>query len=1053
MLISPCFHYLITHCNEEPVLDKPTRNSLLSYDEVRTLMYIMLISRKEGISIEQLKQLYIMVDIQYHSYSWVSRGSLTYFGKDISSNSYFDADKLVVEIENRLSSTLNEYSKFKCADFYTQIRKDRELCKCCPFYRSRKSNYALDEKFHLICYMMRSHENFNNIVSIANKFNINMEELLYYNYDIRVCGALPLDTKDPLLVPFFQVLYHICAAKNSNSVNAFIDSSIDLNPDIVIKNDPLFIKLLDYLVSDDFIYHKDWRKEFEEIFQLKSGTYDFKELLSTDMLYKTSATIKWLESMYKEVFTGARYEENFSVSDTIESIAKKSRGYIFLSKEDFQRWKREHKTSDVVPANYFTQNIFENSGFSVISTPFYQDERASVSEPVEENKANKEDTTTNGTNSSGVPPLLLPGVHNTIEDVFKGITTVEQVNKLHAEKKDTQNNENLEHNVSDSEFMSNFEVKSKVNLEVDTGVESKVNLEVDLEVDLDSKIPLISKDIDSYMPLDDTYFNPIINPVSNLYINIDSEDIDADEAEYDLLLDTKNPDYVQQPLEKSENADMELAEETVIQYSKVLFDNYIEYRRVTSSIPSSRTIYYSPAELLTNYPLDITMAGSYRGRLQKKGAEPFTPAALSRTEPKRKLIGTSVSHQSLKSRIINVITPKSTDTIPTLFPDYSLLTPRETKLLDILCSQPTTNVPRKSYISFTDSFFANYDFSKLTDMLPNHIVSSRILRKYATNLSYEHGLKDFETALIKDHCLCIEAVCDNNDNDYLIFYLNSMAISGPHKLQNTWYYIKLGKDNDVLEIISAYISRKSYVKICYSSHQLYAIFKKYDIPFRNVFSISSALGIVASKYNAVSYHRLYKNLFNSHIFDNKQLPDIMKLMRKNVTMYRCLQSLLNHLNYNETWQYQQYFEIVLGCSYLPYNVFPVSKCTLYRVIDYNTYYMNTYTGRNALIKGSFIRFSIKKKYLNSLEDYALIPAVLVALAYKGLFRKYHIYLTEYSSYSCNLFVEEKATSTTLSIIISEATNRIKLMYPERIKNVSLLDINCSPAHYTPQKHT
>ena len=106
--------------------------------------------------------------------------------------------------------------------------------------------------------MMRSHENFNNIVSIANKFNINMEELLYYNYDIRVCCALPLDTKEPLLVPFFQVLYHICAAENSNSVNASIDSSIELNPDIVIKNDPLFIKLLDYLVSDDFIYHNSF---------------------------------------------------------------------------------------------------------------------------------------------------------------------------------------------------------------------------------------------------------------------------------------------------------------------------------------------------------------------------------------------------------------------------------------------------------------------------------------------------------------------------------------------------------------------------------------------------------------------------------------------------------------------------------------------------------------------------------------------------------------------------------------------------------------------------
>ena len=187
-------------------------------------------------------------------------------------------------------------------------------------------------------------------------------------------------------------------------------------------------------------------------------------------------------------------------------------------------------------------------------------------------------------------------------------------------------------------------------------------------------------------------------------------------------------------------------------------------------------------------------------------------------------------------------------------------------------------------------------------------------------------------------------------------------------------------------------------------------------------------------------------MFNRHLFDNKELPDIVCMMRKNVTLYRCLSSILSAPDYGEVWKRQQYMDIVLGCSYLPYNVFPVSKCSLYRVIDYNTYYMNTYNGRNSLMAGSFIRYSVAKNLLNSLEDYALVPAVLIALAYKGIFRKYHIYVTEYSSYSCCVFVEEKAVDYIYSMIISEASNRIKEMYPERMRNVTLLHVNCSPAN-------
>ena len=199
-----------------------------------------------------------------------------------------------------------------------------------------------------------------------------------------------------------------------------------------------------------------------------------------------------------------------------------------------------------------------------IITPFNQDERTSVSElsvsePVDENKADEENTTTNEINSSGaisdeprrdVPPLLLPGVHNTIEDVLNGITTVEQVNKLHAEKKDTQTNEeamvneNPEHNVSDSEFMPN----SEVNLEVNSEVNSEVNLEVNLEVNVDTKNPLNTNNFDVFNHVNSIDINHQINPEINPNINPEnSADVDTDEAEYNLL-DVTDPDYVQAPL-------------------------------------------------------------------------------------------------------------------------------------------------------------------------------------------------------------------------------------------------------------------------------------------------------------------------------------------------------------------------------------------------------------------------------------------------------------------------------------------------------------------------
>ena len=360
-------------------------------------------------------------------------------------------------------------------------------------------------------------------------------------------------------------------------------------------------------------------------------------------------------------------------------------------------------------------------------------------------------------------------------------------------------------------------------------------------------------------------------------------------------------------------------------------------------------------------------------------------------------------------------------------------------LKSVIESGTPTSVPRGSCISFTDSYYANYDFTKLTDMLPTTTINSSILKKCSCSLSHEEDFKLLETAIIKDHCFCIEAVYDEKGKEVLVFFTNSTAISGNGNGRSKWYRLYM-QDSRMLSIIAPYISHKSYTKVCYSSHLLYAFLKKYGLSFRSIFSISSCIGVLASDYQSIPYRTIYTRVFNKHIFDRSNIPDLLSIMRKNIAMYRSLTYLLNLSNKQDVWKRQQLFDIALGCSYVPSNVFPIKQCTLFRCVDYNTYYMFSYHGQNSLMEGRFIRFSLKKQYVNSNEDYALVPIILQSLANKGYFRKYHLYITEYSSYTGTVFIEERGFEKVHSFIVGELTNRIKNMFPRRIKQATLLEI-------------
>lgn len=62
------------------------------------------------------------------------------------------------------------------------------------------------------------------------------------------------------------------------TIYRYSDKALDFNPNVSLEEDDLFIKLLNYLVSESFLYHNAWAQEFEYIFKTKERPFDFKKL-------------------------------------------------------------------------------------------------------------------------------------------------------------------------------------------------------------------------------------------------------------------------------------------------------------------------------------------------------------------------------------------------------------------------------------------------------------------------------------------------------------------------------------------------------------------------------------------------------------------------------------------------------------------------------------------------------------------------------------------------------------------------------------------------------
>ena len=106
----------------------------------------------------------------------------------------------------------------------------------------------------------------------------------------------------------------------------------------------------------------------------------------------------------------------------------------------------------------------------------------------------------------------------------------------------------------------------------------------------------------------------------------------------------------------------------------------------------------------------------------------------------------------------------------------------------------------------------------------------------------------------------------------------------------------------------------------------------------------------------------------------------------------------------------------------------------------NYYSAMDYVGLKSTIPGYFIQIHVNSQYLFSGEDFSLIPALLVSMAYKGMFRKYMMAISEYTNYSLTLFVEELGYEYTYGFLVNELTNRVRIMYPDRAFHEKITEI-------------
>lgn len=993
----PCLHYLMLHCKESPVgnYDGPKKSALVNFDDIRTMLFYKLnaMYKNEDSHSRHLKiqNSYRALHARYFFLDVVKQHRDDYFGMCLDRENTKKAftDTAMNNLISLMETNINTYTQVPCQEFILEIfDKDtcHGLCSSCPFCTGGYRNHSLEQKYKLLCFMLSSIDNFNSVVRLCNHFHINLRDSLFYMYDVRLCGAVNNFDYEPLFLPFFQIMYDICSDTGTD-LNGYADESIDLlKRDLVLSNDELFAKLIHYIQLKEFPYSQHWIPELKYGLTLENDFYVYTE---TSCNKAVRNSIKWLEHMFSDTFLNiVAVEDNFSYLQCLQEITRNRHIYENIPLDNYSKFLSTNNISSI------------DFGFTSAS---------------------------------------INTADNTDESALSSCSNIEQEDFLDSLMCDFKKSHAQEFSNTNTlhTFPEQFQVEKDLSpqdseIKTVSGNASVSNVETVLDNTSISNVETVK--VVGNMPHPDV--ETVLDNTSVPNVETDKTLVNTHFSNVETILDNTSIPNVETVLDN--------------------YRNYLDTLKNTTPLSLSRMVYFSPVELLLDYPLDITQVNTeyagpvitglvfsakkgilyVRDRLSPVVRKPLTLPALP-----------------LLSNDNTTKIPQSTPNVPKSTTNSTgfIVSKKKLKLLEKdneRCSKlkafiddlPERKISTYNSIGYTDNYYSSFNYRRLTSVLPDCCIPLKKLHNFGVNLSNPDVLQYFESCTIKSHEICIEACYEEKKRDVFVIAIPFSSMIKNHPYSNKFFYFFPNEcSKDLLSVMSSYISKNSYRKTCFSSDRLYAMFKKYNIKFRNICSIFSALSVLCEGLEFSSYRQLYTSLYAKRFFSS-ELPDLMTMMKRNSSFYYTLLRLIETNGLTDKLYLQQLFDVAIGCSYVPSYTFPVSRCTLYDIVDFGAYYMRAYSGLKSLESGYFIQIEVNHEWTNANEDFSLIPMLLIVTAYKGLFRKYKIAISSYGHYKCTLFVEDDGFVRLHDFLMHEAVTRARDMFPDRDFEHPILNI-------------
>lgn len=286
-------------------------------------------------------------------------------------------------------------------------------------------------------------------------------------------------------------------------------------------------------------------------------------------------------------------------------------------------------------------------------------------------------------------------------------------------------------------------------------------------------------------------------------------------------------------------------------------------------------------------------------------------------------------------------------------------------------------------------------------------------------------LMQFESSVLTNTYMCIEAVTDSSGMDYLVFY---------DRMRKTYFSVELHDESECMDIIRPYLTRNKYIKICFQPFYLYAFGRKYNIDFKNVFSIQTCYSYFLKNRPLVGYEEIINFFIDKPLCE--YAPYTIPMLLVGMQMYpticsRCSKKLSDPTLLNDV-DAMRYFDEALGRSYYVGDLYKdTGKKPPFKMTGPNQYEFDQEDRGTTLIEGEYFtcQFIIEKKHkLSEEECWMMIKGAIEMLASKGRFRKLHIYITDMNKTMLQLFVPKYNVSymeTSLMSVFSEV-NRVKL---------------------------